>query len=153
MNNRNIAAVLASLCCTAVLAQPAMPKRQSGLWEMLVDGRPTGMSSCVDQARDDVVTPLLASESSAAQCSRTPLRREAADRVVLESVCTTPAQTKTVRVVFTGDFQRQITATLSTTFDPPKKGRAPREHRFEMRWTGACPAGTQHGQMMPTPAR
>lgn len=152
------AALLATVLCTAAVAQPGIPQRQSGLWTTAVDGRDTGMSLCVDRARDDVMTHMLPSESGKAQCSRSAPQRESADRVVLESVCQTGDQKKTVRMVFTGDFERQVTADISTTFDPPRKGRAPRSHRFEMRWVGACPAGVQPGQMLmpgarPAPAR
>lgn len=150
---RLAAALLATFLCGAAAAQTGIPQRQSGLWTTAVDGRDTGMSLCVDRARDDVMTHMLPSESSKAQCSRSAPKREAADRVVLESVCQTDSQKKTVRMVFTGDFERQVTADISTTFEPPRKGRAPRSHRFEMRWVGACPAGVQPGQMLMPGAR
>jgi hypothetical protein len=148
---------IASLAMLAVASASAaldLPKRKSGLWEIVTSqtGGPPGptVQMCIDEKLDDLAKQLAA---GAVTCSKQDVRREG-DRYVAESVCRIDNTTATSRMVFSGNFDTQYKADIEARYSPPLMGMSEGRSTVSAKWLGPCRAGQRPGDVvMPGGAR
>jgi hypothetical protein len=131
-------------------AQPDLPKRKSGLWEMKISGLPNGMGmptmhNCVDQKTDDMwdADPT----GSGATCSKHDFRKDGG-RIIHDSVCKIDDSTVTTRSVFTGSFDSAFRGDMKSTYQPPIRGTRDISMVVEGKWLGPCKPGQKAGDVI-----
>jgi hypothetical protein len=132
-----------------------LPARKPGLWQMTmaVTGagpagkpHPIEMSMCMD-AKSDIQSQQMAAGAGAPKCSRKDMTRSG-NTIVMDSVCDLGGTQSTSHsvITFTGDAAYHMEA--KTSFNPPMAGQAEHVMTQDAKWTGACPAGMNPGDVM-----
>ena len=144
---------LLTAAAMAAISMPAsaqdLPKRKSGLWEIRPDTLPANMvmAQCIDEA-SDTAQQAFAGALQDAKCSKSTTRREASDRIVTDSVCQAEGSTMTTRAVASGDFATKYVVDVTSSYEPPLRGKREHKQRIEARWTGPCRAGMKPGDIV-----
>jgi hypothetical protein len=127
------------------------PTMKSGLWEqkMTRDGSqqpPIVTKICIDAAvQKEMLDMGMGSMKS--MCTRNDIRREG-NKMFGEAECKLGESTMKSKSVtaFTGDtgYRTEVKA----TYNPPFMGKSAANTVVEAKWTGACPAGINVGDMI-----
>jgi hypothetical protein len=131
-------------------AAPAvdLPPRKPGLWQitMIMPGGkipPRDMQMCID-AKTDAEMARLSTSASQGMCAKNDTRRDG-DTVTTNSVCTIGQKETSTQAVtrFAGDsaYHTEITSRSGTT------GGSRLVMTQDAKWTGACPADMQPGDV------
>lgn len=151
--NLHLATALAAALSLASAGSLAVdvPKRKSGLWQITNSspGMPGGsmtMQHCIDEKTDDMMRQSMGSAAEM-QCSKQDIKKEA-DRIVINSVCKLGATTATTKAVFSGKFDSNYRAEISSTYDPPLMGRKDGMAVLEAKWLGPCKPGQKPGDIV-----
>lgn len=137
------------VCTTASAVD--LPKRKPGLWEVtlqMVGGKipPRTVKFCTDAATDESLFQLGASTADQ-MCSRKDINRSG-DVVTIDTECKMGESKMTSHAVMTFSGDTSYKTAIQTHIDPPMMGRSESSMTQEARWTGACPADMQPGDMM-----
>lgn len=131
------------------------PGRKSGLWESVASGvgvPETKVKECVDQQADKAA--IAKPQTPPGQkCEVTKADGSSSGFEAVVS-CTMAGTKMVVKTSGSGDFNSAVTYTVVTSFDPPLMGQASRTMSINAKYIGACPAGTQPGDLeMPNGAK
>jgi hypothetical protein len=146
------ATLCGALCLGATPASAIdLPTMKPGLWEtsMTREGmqqKMTGTKMCMDAAtQKEIMDAGMGAMKS--MCTKNDIRREG-NRVYTNAECKFGESAAKVSSVttFTGDTAYH-TETKSS-YDPPMKGMPTGNSAVDGRWTGACPAGMQPGDVV-----
>jgi Protein of unknown function (DUF3617) len=127
------------------------PPRKPGLWQVnmtMAGGQmpPQQMKMCIDSATDAEMYKL-GMNAAQGMCTRPDVNRSG-NTVTMNSVCKMGQTQATTQAVtkFTGDTAYHTD--VNTKFDPPMAGHGDSTMVQEARWTGACPADMQPGDVL-----
>jgi Protein of unknown function (DUF3617) len=137
---------------TASLARAAdLPERKAGLWVVATSSPGGNLPShdvrmCIDSSTDAMMSSAGASAMGGA-CAKNEIKRDGAV-VTVDSVCKMGDVQTTTRAVihFSGDTAYH--SDINTTFNPPMMGRSTATVAQDAKWTGACPADMQPGDIV-----
>lgn len=146
------AALLGGLACAVTGARADdLPKRKPGLWEVTMHTArgnmpPQVIKLCIDAATDAAMYKL-GMNAAQGMCSRNDIHRSG-DVATVDSECKMGDMKMTSHAVvtFTGDSAYKTD--IQSHFDPPMMGRSDSSMTQEAKWTGACPADMQPGDMV-----
>jgi len=126
------------------------PKRKAGLWEISMDmpghGKSPGdVRMCID-AETDARMFEMGTSTMKELCSRQEVTRNG-NVMTSDSICKMGESRMTSHAVttFTGDYAYHIDS--HTSFDPPMMGQKESVMAQDAKWTGACPADMQPGDI------
>jgi hypothetical protein len=142
-------------CAVAFAAANALavdfPTLKAGLWESQVtrDGaaaKTPAMKMCMDATvQKEMLDAGMGTMKD--MCSKNEIRRDG-NRMYGNAECRLGETTMKSNAVttFTGDVAYR--SEVKSTFDPPMAGRSSGTTVIEAKWTGACPAGMQPGEVV-----
>jgi hypothetical protein len=150
------AAMLVVAASVALSATPSfgdgddLPKRKSGLWEIMtssdaVKDEVRSVHMCVDQKADNLTG--AAASTAKKMCSKNDMRREG-NRLTIDSVCKFGPTTAITHSVITGNFDSVYRVDTSSTYDPPMGGMKQSHATIDARWTGPCKADQKPGDVI-----
>ena len=148
---RLIFALLAlSFGTIANAASNDMPARKPGLWEikMQAPNMPQPMLSqhCINDKTDNLLQQQGQAQAKQ-QCSKNSMSKQGA-KIIVDSVCKFDATTSSTHAVFSGDFNRNYRAEISTSYSPPLHGMKSSQQTLEGKWLGACKPGQKPGDVI-----
>ena len=127
------------------------PAMKPGLWESSItrEGAPQklgGTKMCMDAAVQKEMMEM-GMGTMKTMCSKNDVRREG-NRVYGTAECKFGESTmkSTSVTTFTGDTAYR--AEIKSTYDPPMQGMPSGTTLIDAKWTGACPAGMQAGDVV-----
>ena len=150
---RRLAACVLTLCTTAAMAAVDLPTMKPGLWETQVTrdaapskAPPPATRMCIDTATQKEMMEM-GMGAAKSMCAKNDIRREGM-KVYGNSECKIGDSTMKSQSVttFSGDSSYKID--VDATYDPPFMGRAASKTHIDAKWTGACPADMQPGDVM-----
>lgn len=146
-----LAACVLALCTTAAMAAVDLPTMKPGLWETQVtrDAAPSKAPAtrmCIDTATQKEMM-AMGMGAAKSMCAKNDIRRDGM-KVYGNSECKIGDSTMKSQSVttFSGDSSYKID--VDATYDPPFMGRAASKTHIDAKWTGACPADMQPGDVM-----
>jgi Protein of unknown function (DUF3617) len=147
------AALTGGVLLLAAATAPAidLPTMKSGLWESSVarEGMPQKVGAtkmCMDSAvQKEVMEMGMGTMKS--MCSKNDIRRDG-NKVFGTAECKFGESTMKSSSVttFTGDTAYHTE--VKSTYDPPMQGMPSGTTVIDAKWTGACPAGMQPGDVL-----
>ncbi|MDA7418864.1 hypothetical protein PGB34_21040 [Xenophilus arseniciresistens] len=144
----------AALLVPAAQAGPSFPPRKPGLWEMQmgqVEGAkgPMVVMHCVDAATDKLMQDFGNQQPKMnRKACKEETRNEAGKMMVHRETCQEGATKVNTHVVISGNFDSHYSVQSTTTYEPPRPGRATQDMRMEATWKGPCTAGQKPGDMV-----
>ncbi len=147
--------VILAACVAAPAAAIDLPKRKSGLWEIVSSpegatkggpGSGTPIRMCVDEKTDDL-SRQMGESASKEMCAKRDMRREG-DRIVADAVCKFGETTATTHSVMTGKFDSSYEVDVRTKFQPAMMGMTESHTMIRARWVGPCAAGQRPGDVI-----
>jgi hypothetical protein len=142
---------LAGLTTAPAALADALPHHKAGLWVVAISSPDSGLPShevrmCIDAATDAMMSGL-GSNAMNGSCGKNAVKRDGAV-VTVDSVCKMGDVQTTTRAVihFSGDTAYH--SDINTTFNPPMMGHSTATVSQDAKWTGACPAGMQPGDIV-----
>jgi hypothetical protein len=128
-----------------------LPKRKAGLWEVtlqMAGGKmpPQTVKFCTDAATDEALFQL-GTNTADQMCSRKDISRNG-DVVTMDTECKMGESKMTSHAVMTFTGDTAYKTAIQSHMDPPMMGRSETSMTQDARWTGACPADMQPGDMM-----
>jgi hypothetical protein len=148
-------AVVLAACVAAPACAVDLPKRKSGLWEIVTlrEGAAKGgpgsgapIQMCIDEKTDDL-SRQMGENASKDMCSKRDMRREG-DRIVADSVCKFGETTAASHSVMTGKFDSSYEVDVRTKFQPAMMGMTESHTTMKARWVGPCAAGQRPGDVI-----
>jgi hypothetical protein len=140
----------ALLVCAANAAAIDFPSMKPGLWEstMTREGMPqkmAGTKMCMDAAVQKEMMDM-GMGTMKTMCSKNDIRRDG-NKVYGSAECTfgTSTMKSTSVTTFTGDTAYHTE--VKSSYDPPMQGMGSGNTVIDAKWTGACPAGMQAGDV------
>jgi Protein of unknown function (DUF3617) len=149
-------AVLAALALAGVTTTSAalavnLPERKPGLWVVATSSPDSNLPShevrmCIDSSTDAMMSSAGTNAMNGA-CGKNEVKRDGAV-VTVVSICRMGDVQATTRAVihFSGDTAYH--SDINTTFNPPMMGRSTATVSQDGKWTGACPADMQPGDIV-----
>lgn len=137
----------------AIAQADALPKRESGLWEISVissqSPTPNMMKECVDGASDAKLTEMGAdiSKSMGGACSKNEFKKTGSG-FESTSECAMMGSTITSKGSFTGDFAKSYAGEIITTFQPPMLGQKQSTTKISAKHVGPCGADMKPGDVI-----
>jgi hypothetical protein len=145
------ALVLAGVTTSMAACAVDLPQRKPGLWQVTTtspgrDMPPRVVQMCMDASTDAAMTSL-GTAMAGGVCSRNEITRAGAT-VTTVSVCKVGQTQAASQAVtrFMGDSAYHTD--IKSSFDPPVMGQATAVLAQDAKWTGACPAGMQPGDLV-----
>ncbi|HTS22819.1 MAG TPA: DUF3617 family protein [Casimicrobiaceae bacterium] len=143
--------------CLALVAGAAHAdekyQRKSGLWEMkrtssIADNDVNTYQMCIDQASDDALRQL-GTAMRKERCEASKVTRNG-DRLTVDASCSlSRGKEKAItHAVITGKLDSAYKIESKSTFDPPRGGHKDATAVVEAKWTGACQAGQNPGDVI-----
>lgn len=143
--------LLTALCAAAAPALALdLPQVKTGMWQTKTSrgdgGKDVITQMCLDAAVQQEMLQM-GTGLAKSMCSRNDIRRDG-NKIYGVAECKlgdSKLQSKSV-MTFNGDsaYRTEINA----TYDPPFMGKAATTTTIEGKWTGACPAGVQPGDVI-----
>jgi hypothetical protein len=140
----------ALLLGTATASAIDFPPMKPGLWEstMTREGAPQkmgGTKMCMDPAVQKEMMDM-GMGTMKTMCSKNDIRRDG-NKVYGSAECKfgTSTMKSTSVTTFTGDTAYHTE--VKSTYDPPMQGMGSGNTVIDAKWTGACPAGMQAGDV------
>jgi hypothetical protein len=136
------ATTVSAICCADTL-----PERRPGLWEISAQG--ISMKQCIDKKTDQEMMKRAAEFNGAGEsgCSKNEFKATASGYET-NSVCLVSGSTVTSRGIFTGDFSKQYSGTITTSFSPPLFGQKESQATVAAKWLGECGSDLKPGDMV-----
>lgn len=138
-----VVAIVGTTLCHA----DSFPERRPGLWEISTQG--VSMKQCIDQKTDQEMMKRAAEFNGAGKstCSKNEFKATTSGYET-NSVCSVGGSTVTSRGVFTGDFSRAYSGTITTSFNPPMFGQKESQAVVSAKWLGDCGSELKPGDMV-----
>src|ERR1700761_778694 len=140
-----MAAGLAAILPALGSAQGVAPHRKSGMWEtsMNVGGRAITTGLCTDESIERRYSVVNPQQMGARDCTgMTPQPVPGGYR--MEGTCSNGGRTTHIVATIKGDFNSAYSMDLVSDVN----GKAAPPIHMDAKWTGACPAGRNPGDMV-----
>ncbi|HVZ13347.1 MAG TPA: DUF3617 family protein [Bauldia sp.] len=144
-----LALIAAAIALPAAADELNLPARKSGEWQltMQVAGHQMVTKQCVDEATDKEMMQSSFAQAGS-KCSSIKQSQDGNTFTVDATCSLNGGITTNTHAVVTGDFQSEYTvdAVTDMTGGPPQMPKHS-EIKQDVKWVGACPAGTQPGDI------
>jgi hypothetical protein len=138
---------MVAVLTVAVSHADELPQRRPGLWEIRTEGM--AMKQCIDQQTDKEMMKRAAEFNGGGRssCSKNEVVATA-NGYEISSICTAAGSTITSHGVFSGDFSKAYSGTVTTSMKPPLFGRTEDQTKISAEWLGECGPDLKPGDMV-----